>query len=220
VEGQHRLGLAGDHSGLTGVSRNSWADTSTTLPSRQIEIGRPSRTCASTTFSTAALKAISARSPRGNSRILAGGLVRFPILRNQSFVCVWLYYTAGWHAFARFWRSVGRNPWRERDDPQKEHVTVWAIFPASSRYWPHNMRGALFAGVWGGSPGLYGRGKQCFLFRFCALALVGAGQDFRGALRMRKGNPPGTASGRRARDYQKCNRDVSRNLPHRGCDGS
>jgi hypothetical protein len=95
-----------------------------------------------------------------------------------------------------------------------------SILPASSRYWPHNMRGALFAGVWGGSPGLYGRGKQCFLFRFCALALVGAGQDFRGALRMKKGNPPGTASGRRARDYQKCNRDVSRNLPHRGCDGS
>jgi hypothetical protein len=82
------------------------------------------------------------------------------------------------------------------------------------------MRGALFAGVWGGSPGLYGRGKQCFLFRFCALALVGAGQDFRGALRMKKGNPPRMASGRSARDYQKCNRDVSRNLPHRGCDGS
>src|SRR3954470_3504877 len=97
---------------------------------------------------------------------------------------------------------------------------AWSIFPASPRYWPHNMRGALFAGVWGGSPGLYGRGKQCFLFRFCALALVGAGQDFRGALRTRKGNLPGTASGRRARDYQKCNRDVSRNLPHRGCDGS
>jgi hypothetical protein len=126
----------------------------------------------------------------------------------------------GGHAFARCWRSVGRNPWREHDDSQKEHVTVWTIFPTSSRYWPHNMREALFPGVWGGSPGLYGRGKQCFLFRFCALALVGAGQDFRGALRMRKGNPPGTASGRRARDYQKCNRDVSRNLPHRGCDGS
>jgi hypothetical protein len=30
---------------------------------------------------------------QGNWRIFAGGLVRFPILRNQSFVCVWLHYT-------------------------------------------------------------------------------------------------------------------------------
>jgi hypothetical protein len=27
-------------------------------------------------------------------------------------------------------------PWRERDDPQKEHSTVWTIFPASSNYIP------------------------------------------------------------------------------------
>ena len=25
-------------------------------------------------------------------------------------------------------------PWRERDDPQKEHVTVWSVFPASTKY--------------------------------------------------------------------------------------
>ncbi|MGO9862282.1 MAG: VOC family protein [Terriglobales bacterium] len=25
-------------------------------------------------------------------------------------------------------------PWREQDDPKKEHVTVWTIFPASSKY--------------------------------------------------------------------------------------
>ena len=25
-------------------------------------------------------------------------------------------------------------PWREQDDPQKEHVTVWTIFPASAKY--------------------------------------------------------------------------------------
>jgi lactoylglutathione lyase len=25
-------------------------------------------------------------------------------------------------------------PWREHDDPQKEHVTVWTVFPASSNY--------------------------------------------------------------------------------------
>ena len=27
-------------------------------------------------------------------------------------------------------------PWRERDDPQKEHVTAWTIFPASTDYIP------------------------------------------------------------------------------------
>ena len=25
-------------------------------------------------------------------------------------------------------------PWREHDDPQKEHVTVWTVFPASTTY--------------------------------------------------------------------------------------
>src|SRR6185437_5972815 len=135
----------------------------------------------------------------------------FPILRNQSFVCIWLHYTAVWPCFRPVLAKRGKEPWREHDDPQKEHVTVWTIFPTSSILAAQYER-ALFAGVWGGSPGLYGRGKQCFLFRFCALALVGAGQDIRGDLRMRKGNPPDTASNRRARDYQKCNRDVFRNL--------
>jgi catechol 2,3-dioxygenase-like lactoylglutathione lyase family enzyme len=27
-------------------------------------------------------------------------------------------------------------PWREHDDPQKEHVTVWTIFSASTDYFP------------------------------------------------------------------------------------
>jgi catechol 2,3-dioxygenase-like lactoylglutathione lyase family enzyme len=27
-------------------------------------------------------------------------------------------------------------PWREHDDPQKEHVTVWSVFPASTDYYP------------------------------------------------------------------------------------
>ena len=27
-------------------------------------------------------------------------------------------------------------PWREHDDPQKEHVTVWTVFSASSDYFP------------------------------------------------------------------------------------
>ena len=27
-------------------------------------------------------------------------------------------------------------PWREHDDPQKEHVTVWTLFPASTDYFP------------------------------------------------------------------------------------
>src|ERR1017187_6885811 len=25
-------------------------------------------------------------------------------------------------------------PWREHDDPQREHVTVWTVFPASTKY--------------------------------------------------------------------------------------
>ncbi|HET9402269.1 MAG TPA: VOC family protein [Candidatus Acidoferrales bacterium] len=25
-------------------------------------------------------------------------------------------------------------PWREHDDPQKEHVTVWTVFPAATKY--------------------------------------------------------------------------------------
>jgi catechol 2,3-dioxygenase-like lactoylglutathione lyase family enzyme len=25
-------------------------------------------------------------------------------------------------------------PWREHDDPKKEHVTVWTVFPASTKY--------------------------------------------------------------------------------------
>ncbi len=27
-------------------------------------------------------------------------------------------------------------PWREHDDPQKEHVTLWTVFPASTTYFP------------------------------------------------------------------------------------
>jgi catechol 2,3-dioxygenase-like lactoylglutathione lyase family enzyme len=30
-------------------------------------------------------------------------------------------------------------PWRERDDPHKEHVTVWTIFPASAGYIPNTQ---------------------------------------------------------------------------------
>jgi catechol 2,3-dioxygenase-like lactoylglutathione lyase family enzyme len=30
-------------------------------------------------------------------------------------------------------------PWREHDDPQKEHVTVWTVFSASSNYFPPNQ---------------------------------------------------------------------------------
>jgi catechol 2,3-dioxygenase-like lactoylglutathione lyase family enzyme len=29
-------------------------------------------------------------------------------------------------------------PWREHDDPQKEHVTAWTIFPASTDYFGPN----------------------------------------------------------------------------------
>ncbi len=30
-------------------------------------------------------------------------------------------------------------PWREHDDPQKEHVTVWTVFSASSDYFAPNQ---------------------------------------------------------------------------------
>jgi len=30
-------------------------------------------------------------------------------------------------------------PWREHDDPQKDHVTVWTVFPASTDYFALNQ---------------------------------------------------------------------------------
>src|SRR5690348_11347437 len=30
-------------------------------------------------------------------------------------------------------------PWREHDDPQKEHVTVWTVFPNSTDYFAPNQ---------------------------------------------------------------------------------
>jgi catechol 2,3-dioxygenase-like lactoylglutathione lyase family enzyme len=30
-------------------------------------------------------------------------------------------------------------PWREHDDPQKEHVTVWTVFPSSTKYFEPNQ---------------------------------------------------------------------------------
>ena len=30
-------------------------------------------------------------------------------------------------------------PWREHDDPQKEHVTVWTVFPNSTKYFDANQ---------------------------------------------------------------------------------
>lgn len=30
-------------------------------------------------------------------------------------------------------------PWREHDDPQKEHVTAWTIFPATTKYFEPNQ---------------------------------------------------------------------------------
>ena len=29
-------------------------------------------------------------------------------------------------------------PWREHDDPQKEHITVWSVFPAATDYFGPN----------------------------------------------------------------------------------
>ena len=31
-------------------------------------------------------------------------------------------------------------PWRERDDPQKEHVTVWTVFPATTKYFDSSQQ--------------------------------------------------------------------------------
>jgi hypothetical protein len=25
-------------------------------------------------------------------------------------------------------------PWREKDNPEKEHVTVWTVFPGNTKY--------------------------------------------------------------------------------------
>src|SRR6266851_901554 len=55
--------------------RSSSAGTATTLPSRQIYIGNPSRACSSMAFSTAALSAIVARSNNGSSSTFGGGLI-------------------------------------------------------------------------------------------------------------------------------------------------
>ena len=30
-------------------------------------------------------------------------------------------------------------PWREHDDPQKEHVTAWSVFPTSTNYFEPNQ---------------------------------------------------------------------------------
>src|SRR5690242_8324403 len=30
-------------------------------------------------------------------------------------------------------------PWREHDDPQKEQITVWTVFAASTDYFPHGQ---------------------------------------------------------------------------------
>src|SRR5260370_33317118 len=55
--------------------RSSSAGTATTLPSRQLYIGNPSRACSSMAFSTAALSAIVARSDNGSSSTFGGGLI-------------------------------------------------------------------------------------------------------------------------------------------------
>src|SRR5579863_1087019 len=56
-------------------SRSCSGESSTTVPSRQMYIGRPWRACSTITFSTAALSAISERSSSGSASTFAGGLV-------------------------------------------------------------------------------------------------------------------------------------------------
>jgi len=45
--------------------------------------------------------------------------------------------TREWYATHLGLADTGQGatlPWREHDDPQKEHVTVWTVFPAASNY--------------------------------------------------------------------------------------
>jgi catechol 2,3-dioxygenase-like lactoylglutathione lyase family enzyme len=35
-------------------------------------------------------------------------------------------------------------PWREHDDPQKEHVTVWTVFPATTDYFNPGQASFMF----------------------------------------------------------------------------
>ena len=42
-------------------------------------------------------------------------------------------------------------PSRERDDPQKEHVTVWTVFPTSTKYFdpsPHRSWSTTSSTIW------------------------------------------------------------------------
>src|SRR5205807_10073266 len=84
-----------DHFGRTGSdgSCNSYGGTATTLPSRQIWIGRPVRMCSCTIFWTATLSAISARTSRGNLRISEDGLLILLISLDQSAVGFHINYT-------------------------------------------------------------------------------------------------------------------------------
>ena len=51
-------------------------------------------------------------------------------------------------------------PWREHDDPQKEHVTVWTVFPASSNYFDPSPAPFMFNYIVDDLDALLGRLEQ------------------------------------------------------------
>jgi predicted enzyme related to lactoylglutathione lyase len=34
-------------------------------------------------------------------------------------------------------------PWREKDNPEKEHVTVWTVFPGNTKYFEPSQAGFM-----------------------------------------------------------------------------
>src|SRR5215469_16216077 len=52
--------------------------------------------------------------------------------------------TRAWYAKHLGFGDKGQGvtlPWREKDDPQNEHVTVWSVFPADTKYFgPSNAQ--------------------------------------------------------------------------------
>ena len=52
--------------------------------------------------------------------------------------------TRAWYAKHLGFVDKGQDvmlPWREKDDPQNEHVTVWSVFPADTKYFgPSNAQ--------------------------------------------------------------------------------
>ncbi len=67
--------------------------------------------------------------PRGRGRIIGIGGVFFKSANRDQL--------REWYSKHLGLTDTGQGvmlPWREHDDPQKEHVTVWTVFPSSTKY--------------------------------------------------------------------------------------